>query len=319
MYDFHTHFITPEVIKWVKENKKMIRAKWEKRNSQSEFLIINDTWGFELKEEFINPNLYLNAQKQVGVHFSIVSPVPQLFLYNFPPEITADLARIYNYSLANWAKKHSSRLSALATIPLNHPEKAVEELAYAMNTGMVGAIIGPGVGEKLLSDPDFDPFWSEANKLNAIIFIHPLLNKEERIRKRKMPNLIGIPWETTISAVDLILSGHLDRYPNVKILLAHGGGFLPYQIGRLDKGYSMWKDVTSHLQSPPSTYLKRFWYDSVLWNDSSLAFLQGIAGENQIVPGSDFPFDLSTWPPKWQDDRGARTLLPMDTVVQNHE
>lgn len=319
MYDFHTHFITPEVLQWVKENKKTVRAKWQKSSSQAEFLIINDTWGFELKEEFINPDLYLNAQKQAGMHFSVVSPVPQLFLYQFPYEITAELARIYNDSLADWSKKHSSRLSALAAVPLNHPEKAAEELAYAMKIGMIGAIIGPGVEEKLLSDPDFEPFWEEADKLNAVIFIHPLLSKEERIKKRKMPNLIGIPWETTISATDLILSGHLDRYHNVKILLAHGGGFLPYQIGRLDKGCNMWKDATNHLQSPPSTYVKRFWYDSVLWNDNSLAFLQSIVGKDQIVPGSDFPFDLSTWPPQWQDDRGARTLLPAGTVVPNHK
>jgi len=124
-----------------------------------------------------------------------------------------------------------------------------------------------------------------------------------------MPNLIGVPWETTVCATDILLSGMIDRYPNVKILFAHGGGFLPYQIGRLDKGYDQWNLVSANLEAPPSEYLKRFWYDTVLWNQASLDFLVKTVGENRVVPGSDYPFDLSVWPPKGMYEAGAYSLL----------
>jgi aminocarboxymuconate-semialdehyde decarboxylase len=124
-----------------------------------------------------------------------------------------------------------------------------------------------------------------------------------------MPNLIGVPWETTVCAADLLLSGLIDRYPNVKILFAHGGGFLPYQIGRLDKGYEQWKLVSINLQGPPSEYLKRFWYDTVLRNKESLEFLSNTVGVDRVVPGSDYPFDLSVWRPDKKYKEGVKTLL----------
>ena len=192
---------------------------------------------------------------------------------------------------------------------MSHPVKAAEVLQEAMSMGLKGAIIGPGIGQHMLSDSFFQPFFEEANRLNAVIFIHPLLCEDPRLKRRMMPNLIGVPWETTVCATDVLLSGMIDQYPNVKILFAHGGGFLPYQIGRLDKGYEQWDLVSSNLQAPPSDYLKRFWYDSVLWNQDSLDFLIKTVGEDRVVAGSDYPFDLCVWPPKEISDKGAHTLL----------
>ncbi len=92
-------------------------------------------------------------------------------------------------------------------------------------------------------------------------------------------------------------------------MFAHGGGFLPYQIGRLDKGYEQWDLVSSNLTAPPSEYLKRFWYDNVLWNQDSIDYLVKCVGEDRVVPGSDFPFDLSVWPPNSTSHKGVETLL----------
>jgi len=135
------------------------------------------------------------------------------------------------------------------------------------------------------------------------------LCEDPRLKRRMMPNLVGVPWETTVCATDILLSGMIDQYPNVKILFAHGGGFLPYQIGRLDKGYEQWKLVSSNLQAPPSEYLKRFWYDTVLWNEDSLDNLVKAVGEDRVVGGSDYPFDLCVWPPREISEKGAQSLL----------
>lgn len=310
MHDFHTHFIPPEVITWLKEHQKTINAKWiKKEENKDTFLEINQKWGFELKQAFIDSEHYLAEQEKAGVTHSVVSPIPQLFLYDFPEEITSEMATVYNRSLADWTNKTPQKLSALGTVPLTRPEKAAHVLSDAMSLGLKGVIIGPGLQEQMLSDDFFTPFFEEANRLNAIVFIHPLLCEDPRLKRRMMPNLIGVPWETTVCATDILLSGLIDQYPNVKILFAHGGGFLPYQIGRLDKGFEQWGQVSSKLQGKPSEYLKRFWYDNVLWNPESLEFLIKTVGEDRVVPGSDYPFDLSVWPPKESYIKGVRSLL----------
>ncbi|TXC90660.1 amidohydrolase family protein [Metabacillus litoralis] len=310
MHDFHTHFIPEEVVDWIKDQRNIINASWEKKSQdKEEFLSINNKWVFELKQEFTNKSLYLTEQQNIGVDHSVVSPIPQLFLYDFPSEITRELVAVYNTSLAKWSQVQSQKISALATVSLNHPETAAQDLRDAMNMGLKGAIIGPGLNGKLLSDNSFTPFWEEANKQKAIMFIHPLLCEDQRLNQRMMPNLIGVPWETTITATDLLLSGLLDTYNNVKILLAHGGGFLPYQIGRLNKGFEMWPLVSKNLQKEPIEYLKDFWYDSVLWNPTTLDYLAKTVGKERIVPGSDFPFDLCEWPPAKQLAKGSESLL----------
>lgn len=310
MHDLHTHFIPPEVLTWLKDHQMNINAKWIKKDAGKDpFLTINEKWGFELKKGFIDGEYYLAEQKKAGVSHSLISPIPQLFLYDFPCEITTDLATLYNQSLANRINKTPQKLSALGTVPLNNPEKAAQVLNHAMLLGLRGVIIGPGLSDHMLSDDFFTPFFEEANRLHAVVFIHPLLCEDPRLKRRMMPNLIGVPWETTVCATDILLSGLIDQYPNVKILFAHGGGFLPYQIGRLDKGYEQWGLVSSKLKGKPSEYLNRFWYDTVLWSPGSIEFLINTVGEERVVPGSDYPFDLSMWPPKDFTTKGVFSLL----------
>lgn len=310
MHDFHTHFIPGDVITWLKDNKHIVNATWIKKSHDKEdFLSINEKWAFELKQEFVNSDLFLKEKNKVGVVHSVVSPIPQLFLYDFVPEITSELSTVYNEALANWCVSNKGELSALATVPLNNPVAAANELKSAISLGLKGAIIGPGLNGQLLSHDFFSPFWEEANHLGAVIFIHPLLCDDPRLKQRMMPNLIGVPWETTICATDILLSGMLDKYSQVKILLAHGGGFLPYQIGRMNKGYEQWPLVSNALEKKPIEYLKDFWYDSVIWNHETLEYLAKVVGEDRIVPGSDYPFDLCSWPPSESFTKGSESLL----------
>jgi predicted TIM-barrel fold metal-dependent hydrolase len=180
----HTHFIPPDVLLWLKDNQNLVHAKWEKKaRNQAEFLTVNNKWGFELKDSFINPTLYLQEQKKAGVSHSLVSPIPQLFMYDFSEDTTSEISSIYNHALAHWTQEHKERLSALATIPLNHPVQAAKELQHAMKIGLKGAIIGPGLTNVMLTDEFFIPFWEEANYQKAIIFIHPLLAEDPRLKK----------------------------------------------------------------------------------------------------------------------------------------
>lgn len=129
-----------------------------------------------------------------------------------------ELARIYNQALARWVAERPERLGALATVPLADPEAAAE-LLWALDHGLKGAIIGPGVGPLLLSAPSLDAFWHIADDRSAIVFIHPLLNRDPRIQHHMLPNLIGVPWETTVAVWDLMMNGVATRWPRVNFMV----------------------------------------------------------------------------------------------------
>lgn len=309
LVDAHVHFIPPPVMGWLREHAQQVDARWEPGPDGTQVLTVGGRWGFELKASFTDAQRFLGEQQRAGVNHSLVSPVPQLFLYEGTPALTAELAAVYNDALAEWVRAHPERLSGLATVPLNDPDRAAEELLRAMDLGLRGAIVGSECGGRLLTDEAFTPFWEAADKRRAVVFLHPLLSRDPRLRRPRMPNLVGVPWETTVAAVDLILGGLLDRYPQVRILLAHGGGFLPYQIDRLDKGYEQWPEVARGLRGAPRDYLRRFWFDTVLLNPAALRLLVELVGEDRVVPGSDFPFDLSAWPPCSIGEAGSQSLL----------
>lgn len=310
MFDVHAHFVPSVLLDWLKEHADDVDATWEQRAPDKEpFLMVGRKWAFELKREFYDSARFMAAQDAAGVVHSLVSPIPQLFLYDADPAVTTEAADLYNRALAAWVQAHPERLSGLATLPLNDPVASADGLRTALQLGLKGAIIGPGLGTTLLSDPRFIPVWEEADAQAAILFVHPLLNQDPRIQRNMMPNLIGVPWESTVCALDLVLSGMMDRYPNVRILLAHGGGFLPYQVGRLNQGYASWPAIRTSLQARPEEYLRRFWYDNVLWHDAALQMLRDVAGVDKVLPGSDFPFDLSAWPPAHADLAACRTFL----------
>ncbi|KAA9021651.1 amidohydrolase family protein [Niallia endozanthoxylica] len=308
MHDFHTHFIPSDVLEWLKENKNKVNARWSvNEETNEESLIINEKCRIELKKNLINFEAFIQGQENAGVRHTTISPIPQLFLYD-SVSISTEISKIYNEALAQLTVNHPEKISALGTVPLANPVKAAQVLNDAMKLGLKGAIIGPGLGKQMLTDPFFKAFFEEANRLKAILFIHPLVNDDPRLKRRMMPNLIGEPWETTVCATDLVLSGFADKYPDVKIVFAHGGGFLPYQIGRLDKGYEQWEVVSANLQAPPSEYLKRFWYDSVVGSQESIDFLIKVVGEDRVVPGSDANTTL------WESalnisDKGIQSLL----------
>lgn len=310
MIDCHIHAIPEGMLEWLRANAERADARFEQRDPAKEpFLVVGGRWPFELKRVFSDRDLFFKALEEAGVDRVLLSPVPQLFFYEADPALAAEAARAYNDALLSWRQTAPERIELLATVPLAAPEVAAQELAWAMDRGMRGAIVGPGVGERLLSDPLFEPFWQTADEREAIVFLHPLLSRDPRLARPQLPNLVGVPWETTVAAFDLIFGGVLDRYPRVRVLLAHGGGYLPYQVGRLEKGYEVWEAVRRQLAAPPREYLRRFWYDTVVWRRETLDYLRAVVGAERIVPGSDFPFDLSVWPPLGEGDNFTLTLL----------
>ncbi|SIS97300.1 amidohydrolase family protein [Alicyclobacillus vulcanalis] len=303
--DVHTHFLPSEVLD-VLQRESRVHIALERRDPTKEpFLTVEGRWSFELKRAFVDFDAFAAANREAGIRLALVSPVPQLFVYHLPAEIGRLVAEVYNDALHQVLVPHGQMFRPLATLPLADPQAAAKELERRLDQGFVGAIVGPGVGEALIGDEAFWPVWEVLDARRAVLFLHPLLHADPRAARLMLPNLIGVPWETTLAATHLVLSGLLDRYPRARVLLAHGGGFLPYQLGRIEKGYEVWPQVRAKLQDRPTAYLRRMFYDNVLWSDAALRLLRDVAGDERVLPGSDYPFDLCAWPPKEGADLGA--------------
>jgi aminocarboxymuconate-semialdehyde decarboxylase len=177
-------------------------------------------------------------------------------------------------------------------VPLQASVLAAEELRFAVTRlGLRGAMVDPNALGRPLGDRAFDPFWQAAAELRAPVMLHPfLLEAVERFGRHYLHNLIGYPFETTLAAASLILGGTLDRFPGLDVVLVHGGGFLPYHIGRFDRGHAAREEVRADGAAQPSGYLRRFHYDTLVQMPQALAYLVDLVGADRVVLGSDHPF-----------------------------
>src|SRR5438309_4827003 len=228
------------------------------------------------------------------VDVQLLSVCPQTFLYGQSAPLATALARIQNEALAKLARARPDRFLAIATLPMQAPKQAADELRHAVRVlGLRGAQIGSNIAGKNLDDPEFEPVWATAAELDAFILLHPInVAGADRLSSYYLGNLIGNPLDTTIAAACLVFSGVLERHPSLKVCLAHGGGFVPYQAGRFVHGWHVRAEPERKLGRPPTDSLKRFYFDTIVHSKEALEFLVGVAGADRVLLGSDYPFDM---------------------------
>jgi aminocarboxymuconate-semialdehyde decarboxylase len=236
----------------------------------------------------------LEEMAAAKVDVQVLSVCPQTFVYGQPAAVAAAFARIQNEQLARLAKARPDRFLAIATLPMQAPGQAADELRHAVRVlGLRGAQIGSNIAGKNLDDPELEPVWAAAAELGAFILLHPInVAGADRLASYYLTNLIGNPLDTTIAAASLVFGGVLERHPTLKICLAHGGGFVPYQAGRFVHGWHVRAEPKSKLAKPPTESLKRFYFDTIVHSKEALAFLVGNAGAERVLLGSDYPFDM---------------------------
>ncbi|MSO20094.1 MAG: hypothetical protein EXQ56_06455 [Acidobacteria bacterium] len=239
-----------------------------------------------------NVNDRLRVMDVQGIDVEAVSITA--FWYGAPRDAVAELIRIQNEKLFQLVAAHPDRFVALASVALQFPYLAAEQLERAMRQqGMRGCLIGTSVNGEELSSARLRPFWAKADELGALVFIHPQNFAEGAARFRgngNLPNVIGNPLDTTTALAHLIFDGVLDRHPGVKICAAHGGGYLPSFAARADRCFTQAPDACKPVKQPPSAYLKQIYYDSLVFTAEQLRHLVAEAGASQIVMGTDHPF-----------------------------
>ena len=244
----------------------------------------------KLLRRMINLDLRLADMDAMGVDIQVVSPnILHQCTYSVDPAEGLRLERLNNDYMAEMVARAPDRLIGIASVPLQDADLAIQELERAvLDLKLKGVVVASRVNEMELGDPALRPFWKRAEALQAPVFVHPAGNPDPRLRRHSLLISLGQPLEEAYAQTSLIYDGVLDDCPNLKIAFAHGGGFIPYYAGRFDW---IWRrGSTPQLKHDFSTYLKSFYYETVLFNIDVLEFLATKVDASRIMLGSDFPF-----------------------------
>jgi len=249
--------------------------------------------------EFIKPKMLsienrLADMDAMGVDIQAVSVSPYQYYYWAEPEQGRDVCRLINDDMAEAIALHAERFVGLGTVPLQNTEMAIAELGRCIDElGYRGIEINSQVAGEELSSKRLEPFWEKLEELDVLVFIHTAgFTHPDRLKEHYFLNLVGHPIEASIAVSYLIFDGVMERYPGLKICIAHGGGYLPAYAGRMDHAYHAREDVREGLANPPTHYLNQFYFDSVVFEDDQLNYLITKYGADHILLGTDYPYDM---------------------------
>ncbi len=300
--DVHCHLLTLEVERLVSScPEKQAEPAAQLRMYGPESVEHNRTLFASLMPQLTDISERLRRMDAMGVDIQVISPSPNQYYYWADVDLAKQIVATQNDHLASVCAAHPERLRGLGNVALQHPELSVQQLTDCVKKfGLRGVEISSAVNGLELSDSRFERFWSKAEELGCLVFIHPLgTSLGDRVNRYYLGNMIGQPLETTIALSHLIFGGVLDRYPGLKICAAHGGGYLPSYTGRSDHGHAV-RPEAAKIKHKPSEYLKRIYFDSLVYTTEGLRHLIEEVGVKQVMIGTDYPFDMGSYDPHSQ-------------------
>jgi len=313
--DIHAH-LTPQCFWRATENSgnwHTIRREQDARGQQ--VAIVGG------KRQVLPPRARWTPEERIadmdslGVEVQVVSPYVGFYNYQLEPATAAATSRALNDEIAGMTRAWPQRFAGLGTLPMQDIKSAIAELERAMTTlGMKGVEINDHVNGRTLDEPEFRPFWKAAEQLGALVFFHQ--GGETLVSPRStryhLPNTIGNLVDRAVTFATLVSGGVMDECPNLKICLGHGGGYTCYGIGRLDRGWQARAEARVHIAKAPSAYLRRFYYDCIVYTEPAMRFLIDTVGVDRVVFGTDWPYDMALdWPVSW--------ILAMDSLSQDEK
>ena len=248
--------------------------------------------------EWTDVNTRLADMDKMHIDVAAVSCLPPQFYYMVEPSVGIETSQIVNDGIAANINGHPERFVGLGTVPMQDTDLALEELDRCINElGFRGIQIGARVLDEELSAERFEPFWARCEELDIPIFIHPSSFASPRFSRHHLANVIGNPLDTTVAVHYLIFDGVMARHPDLKIYLSHGGAFAAAYGARMDHAFGARPDCRDHIDELPSTYLKRFFVDTLVFAPDQLQYLVEKFGADHVVLGSDYPADMADYNP----------------------
>jgi aminocarboxymuconate-semialdehyde decarboxylase len=304
--DVHAHVLVPAAAKYIREHAPGDEPSFGAADTQR---LGKKQVAERATVMQMDLDLRLEAMDAMGVDVQLLTTPGQCY-YTAPPDIALTASRMVNDGLAAFVARTPERFVALGTVPLQDAELAVKELERCMKElDLRGAILTPQVGGKELSDPSLEPFWRAVERLGAVILIHPKGFAHNRLARFHFNNVIGNPLDTTTALHYLIFDGVLERYPKLKIIAVHGGGFAGAYAGRMDHAWGARSDAHGSLPNAPSSYLRKIYVDTLVYTAHQLKYLAETFGVDHVLMGTDFPYDMGEYEPL----EHVATVFPPDS------
>ncbi|MBI4192956.1 MAG: amidohydrolase [Betaproteobacteria bacterium] len=316
--DLHCHVHTPAADELAKKTDKPGSADWTARYANPRTQDHQLKLRAQLDRKLTSVEQRLADMDKMGIDVQAVSTSPLQYYYALDPDLGRLTSRAINERLAEIAASHADRFVALGTVPLQAPELAVAELEYCMKElGFRGMEIGTNVNGTDLSDGRFEALFAKAEQLGALIFLHPTgFTDTRRLTQHFLTNVIGNPLDTTVALAHIVFGGVLERHPRLKFVAAHGGGYLGHYPARMDHAYRVRPECHDHIKRPPSFYMKKIYFDTMVFSREQLEHLVKLWGADHVVIGTDYPYDMGYYEPvDFVDDVKSLTRTQKDAII----
>lgn len=286
--DLHTHYYPAEYLGALETLDTALEITEDSNGNK----IVKDGGAriLTITPEMSDPTVRIREMDEAGIDIQVLSlSTPNVYFAS--DEDSLNLAETTNDHLSALCEEFPDRFMCLASVPLNNVDYAIKELHRAIHElGMNGLIIGSNINRRPLNSEEFRPFFKEVDRLGLVVLVHPMTPVGvELMYEYGLAPLIGFVFDTTLAITRMVYSGMMEEYPNIKFVVAHLGGAIPYLLERIDNGYRAYPECRQNLSAPPSDYLKELYYDTVSFHPPALMCAHQTVGAGHMVLGSDYP------------------------------
>ncbi|PWT87960.1 MAG: hypothetical protein C5B55_13940 [Blastocatellia bacterium] len=292
-FDLHTHFYTQEYFQAVRDLQS--EFSFDKSPTGQTIITYRGARFFGVTPAMTDVNQRIEDMDRVGIDVEVVSlSTPNVFFTTAEHQLA--VARMINDSYTGLIATHPKRFKGFASIPMDAPDAALVELHRAIDDlKLNGVILLSNIGGKALTSPEYRPFFEEANRMNLCIFLHPMLPaNSEPFREYVLGPIVGFPFDTTLAVARMCYDGMFADFPNIRWIIGHLGGAVPYLMERMDNGYRDFAECRTKIDQLPSTYLRKLYYDTVSFSPYTLKMVREMVGADHLVMGSDYPHLLGS-------------------------
>ncbi len=291
--DVHTHMLSRP---WLELLRRHGGPHYGVRQGQeaTESVFLDGAPFMTLQPGHFDYDLRVERMDEARVDLAIVT-LTSPNVYWGGPEVSLEAARIVNDEMAEAQTAYPDRIRYMASLPWQHPELAVAELARAAGKGAIGVMVLANIAGRSLTDEAFAPVWAEIDKRSLPVLVHPTAppgTADLDLRQFNLIASLGFMFDTSLAFTRMIYSGFLDRYPNLKLIASHAGGALPFLAGRLDRCFEQMSACREAISEPPAEYLHRIYYDAVTYRQEALEMCLSVGGEANVMYGSDYPHNI---------------------------
>jgi aminocarboxymuconate-semialdehyde decarboxylase len=298
--DLHAHIADPSALAELETMRPGLVPRVEQVDGGWSGVLANGTTQ-QLDAGLFDVDVRLADMARQGIAVQAIAPWTSLFLYEAPLDVAGPMLAVVNDSMRAIAQAHPNRFVVMAGLPLQDVTASVAEIARIEPwSELAGVQISTNVVGTNLDDRGLKPVWDALEGAGLPVLVHPYGKRpaaQERLERYHLANLIGNPLETSIAIASLACGGVMARHPDLRFCFVHGGGFMPYQVGRWDHAWQVRPETRATIADPPSTFIARAWFDSLTHDAASLEFLAQRFSWSQIVIGTDYPWDMGSSDP----------------------